>query len=523
MVSVSHEMFTKVLLAFTFAAFAAFAQPSPPYLTRAEAALIIAEHFHLQHSQDPHDLYGLFQGIFPGGYDGTANFSYYDKPLTTEVLTVVLVRQAGWDVIHYDHSLAAKVSNFVSPDGFPYYGPEPTPRSIPYITVALEHRLLTREELPDLKRPIGTRQLHDFLTRIDNVQLNVNPRPTELLLNRSAVSGKRIDKIPPHSGSELIVVPRGMPSGSLPAGLTNPVLDFRAPNPRLFSGPSSLSTGNQDYFPLGALDTTFTVAQAIPKDSLAHQGQALYGLVENQSSTVNAVGIWGASESRGPRARVWGSFFTANSSHGDANDAQLIGSEIDVVNYTKPGVSPNESKTGIQVVGIGSAPVTNAIEIIGFDRGVWTNGILFSEHSVSESGTFIGLRQKTPANIGIDMSQTPFRNGAMVISNNSLVALRSKSGGNAGLYADDIGNGSLVLRSGRDGTRITDNTNSKNVLWIRPDGSLDSHSSLIKFYRPYVWLVVAFVVLLAAANVFLCFWNMSLVREMRKLRSPGTP
>ncbi len=77
---------------------------------------------------------------------------------------------------------------------------------------------------------------------------------------------------------------------------------------------------------------------------------------------------------------MWGGFFTANSSKGSDKDAQLIGAEIDVNNDTKPGIAPNASKTGLQVVGIGSVSVTNAIEIIGFDRGLWTNGLSFADH-----------------------------------------------------------------------------------------------------------------------------------------------
>jgi hypothetical protein len=489
-------------------------------LTRAQAALIIARSLNLPHTDDPQTLYGLFNKPFPGGYDGRQNITYYDKPLTTEVLTVVLVHYSGWDVIRYSEWAAKRVAPFVSPEGFPYYGPDPTPRSVPYIAVALERGLLQAAELPSIREPIGRSKLLRYLNRYRQISSVSQILPPTMAIDKTMIKNGRISPVKPLYPSQIIVLPRGVPTGPLPNTWRNPILDFRGPNVRLFSGPVSIGTGAQDYFPLGALDSVFSVGMAIPNGSLAHQGEAIYGLVENTSPTVNAVGIWGASHSLALKARAWGAFFTANSAEGDDKDAQLIGLEVNVVNHTRAGVVPNASKVGIQVVGLGEAQVTNGVEILASGPALWNNGILFSDHSISPTGTILGVSQKDAVNIGIDISHTPFKKAAVLISNNSLLGFRSKVGADPGMYADDINNGSLVLRSGRDGTRITNNDNTKNIFWVKGNGSIDKASLFYQHYFPYVCASALAVVGLIILNVLLLLWVARLQARLAALEEP---
>jgi hypothetical protein len=442
-----------------------------PTYTRAEAALDLATYFRLPHTDDPKSLYGLAHGVFPGGYDGKDHLSFQDQACTLEVLVVALVRYAGWDVLHYSPKVAAEVLPHVTPEGIPWYGPDPTPRSVPSVVVALEKGLLGREQLPGLRKPISREDALACLRKLDH--LDGSSKQVDMvrwLTVEECRSPQSLSASPPNP-SQLLVVPRNAPRGTLFADLPNPILDLRAPSLRLSCGPGELNTGRQDYFPLGPLQTVLTTSLGIAADSYVHQGEAIYGRVENASSTANAVGIWGASVSRAAKARVWGGFFTAENSPGDDHDAQLVGLEVDVTNKARPGVFPHASKVGIQVVGIGKR-VTNAVEVIGSEDALWENGINFAERSIAPEGTAIAMTQPGPANIGIDFGHTPFRTAAMVVSNNSLLGFCSKTGGLSGLYADDRDFGYLVLRPGFSGLRITNHVNSENLLQLTPQGDL---------------------------------------------------
>jgi hypothetical protein len=439
--------------------------------TRAEAALDLATHFHLPHSDDPHTLYGLLHGVFPGGYDGKIHLSFHDQPCTLEVLIVALVRHMGWNILHYSPKLAEEVRPFVSPEGIPWYGPDPTPRSIPSVVVALEKGLLRREHLGDLRKPLTRADALAYLGKLDNHgAFTAKTEPTRWLTIEECENSHSLLASPPDA-AQLLVIPREAQCGDLLAELPNPILDLRAPGLRLRCGPSELNSGRQDYFPLGPLQSTFTASLGLSADSLVHQGEAIYGRVENASPTANAVGVWGAALSRSAKARVWGGFLTAENTAGAQQDAQLVGLEVDVTNKSKPGVTPNASKVGIQVVGIGNR-VTNALEIIGAEDGLWENGLNFAQRAIAPDGTVIGLTQPDPVNIGIDFAHTPFGTAAMIVSNNSLLGFCSKQGGLAGMYTDDIGEGSLVLRPGVSGLRVTDNQNRDNLLWLTPQGDL---------------------------------------------------
>lgn len=126
-------------------------------------------------------------------------------------------------------------------------------------------------------------------------------------------------------------------------------------------------------------------------------------------------------------ARVWGSFFNVTNLDGKENDAQIIGSEIDVTNNSADGVYPNASKVGLQIVSLGSKLSTNAIEILAAGENTgWVRS--------------------------------------------------------ASIYGDDINNGYLVLQNGKSGLRIVNNANNENILIINDDGSISEDCLIYKKY-----------------------------------------
>lgn len=447
-------------------------QDKPAYaastLTRAQAAQALAQNLNITLTQDANELYGLFPGVFPGGYDGTFDVAYPKEVATLEHIIVSLVRWAGWDTVHYDNRIVPRVKPFVTPEGFPFYAPDPTPRSIPYIVVAMSKGLIKESDLPALRTPVALERITELSTLAKRIRVS-RPLLHPLVLD-TAVKLK-LDQARKNS-EQLIILPVGFHNYAALEGLSNRILDLNAPGLRLFSGRSSLRDGKQDYFPLGALDTQFTVALYVPEDSYAHQSEAIYGIVENASTTVNAVGIWGSASSLKKDARVWGGFIKGSTSEGEKNDAQVIGLEIDVINNALPGVSPNRSKTGLQIVGIGKASVTNGIEIIGAGPAKWGNGILFSEGAIQKDGAVIGLSQSGNVARGIDFSNTTFGNAALLLNKESPISFRSRSGNASLIYTDDFGNGHLVMQAGVDGLRVTNNDNNKNLMVVQPNGDI---------------------------------------------------
>jgi len=512
-----------------FAAVIAFASsrsqaqdaPSPQQhvLSRAEAALVVAEHFHLTHTEDPTTLHGLVETAFPGGYDGLTTLSFHDQPTTWEVMTVVLVWNAGWDVVHYSEALAAEVRPFVTPEGYPFYGPDPTPRSIPFVCVAIERGLIERSDLARLRSGMTRTDIDTLFRRFDAISSTVRPIEPFVYAPANASASDLADVVT--DGRQILVLRPGLQQrGRLWSdSFKNPVLDLRGPNPRLILGPSDLGHGGQDYFPLGALQTTFTTALTVPAEALYHQGQAFYGTVDNYSATVNAIGVWGASRSRARGARVWGGFLTATSGDGDATDGQLVGLEVDITNHTLPGVSPNESKVGIQVVGLGTAGNTNAVEVIAADRGQWINGLLFAPRSVSADGAYVATAQNDPVRVGIDFSYGRFNQAAIALPANGRIQFATPGGPPAAVYSDEFFGGGLVLQGGPAGVRVTNAANTKNLVWIHDDGSLDPRSRILRRYRWIGWVALGLVGFVAISFGLLVNAFLRLRREVASLRS----
>lgn len=202
--------------------------------------------------------------------------------------------------------------------------------------------------------------------------------------------------------------------------------------------------------------------------------QTLLAEVVVERADTNAVAFWSDANSQVNKGRVWGGFMSARSGLPDEEnfDSQLIGLEIDILNGGLPGVAPNSSKVGLQIVGFGQ-PNTNAIEILseGPNSGRWYNGINIQEGAISEKGTAFGLGPQT-ATVGIDFRRSTFTDGAFLLSSGAKIAWSLEGQHDAAIYRDDIEHGYLVLQAGPEGLRITNSEDSETLVTILPDGDI---------------------------------------------------
>lgn len=437
-------------------------------MDRAAAALRIAQDLGLPHSSDPKNLYSLFPGIFPGGYNGTVDVSLYREEATIENVVVALIRWTGWDTVHYDTQLIGTVTPYVTRTGFPYYAPDPTPRSIPYIIVALQNKLITNSDLPRLRSAVSDQEIDYLCRKAKELSMN-RPIVPPLMLDDSGLN--QLDSAK-HNPQQVLILPTGFAHYDLLQNLPNRFLDLNAPSLRIFNSSCALSKGKQDYFPLGPLETQLSVGLHVGENSFSHQAESIYGEVENASTTVNAVGIWGSAASLRKNARVWGGFLVARTAEGPKNDAQVIGLEVDALNYALPGIAPNRSKVGIQVVGIGDHVLSEALEVIGAGPAKWLNGILVQRGAISPEGTVLGLAESNDLMRGIDFSHTNFKDSALLLKQGSRVTFNSVSGTPAMVYTDAFNKGHFVLRAGQSGLRIASNDDSKNLALFDDTGNI---------------------------------------------------
>lgn len=187
----------------------------------------------------------------------------------------------------------------------------------------------------------------------------------------------------------------------------------------------------------------------------------------------NVVAAWSDASAVTDGARVWGGFISARSGFPNPgqDDAQLIGLEIDVLNGGLPGVYPNASKVGLQIVGFGNRN-TNAMEVLTeTPSGAFMNILSIQPNAVAPDGTVIGMAAQTAAR-GIDFQGVTFTDAAMIVSANQKLSFRAPGLGEAAIWRDDISNGSLVLQSGPAGTRVVNSANNTNLLIITPSGDL---------------------------------------------------
>jgi hypothetical protein len=437
-------------------------------MDRSAAALRIANDLGIPHTSDKQTLYGLYPETFPGGYNGVTDLSYYDQSATLENVIVALVRWTGWDTVHYNTKFAEMARPYVSPKGFPYYAPDPTPRSIPYVAAALQNNLLTESDLPKLRSLVTNDDIDRFCQRVKRLSSKSDVLPP-LMLDENGMH--KINSIAQHP-EQFLILPTGFTKYDQIRHLPNRFIDFNASELRIFNAKSDFSSGRQGYFPLGPLETQLGVGLRVNSNSYSHQAESIYGEIENESTTVNAVGLWGAASSLKRNARVWGGFFLARTPTGPKNDAQVIGLEVDTISNALPGISPNRSKVGVQIVGIGSQTLTNALEIIGAGPAKWSNGILFDAGAIAPNGAVIGLSDAGEVTRGIDFSQARFTDSAFLVGLNSRISFRNRSGAASTIYTDSFDNGHFVLRAGPSGLRITNNEDSSNLAVFDTTGNI---------------------------------------------------
>lgn len=272
--------------------------------------------------------------------------------------------------------------------------------------------------------------------------------------------------------------------------------------------------------------------------------QNLFVQTINKVGNVNAVSIWGDSTSIVDGAKSWGGFFSARSScpayvrggplqeYGDSSliscediDNQLIGIEIDVLNSSKPGVFPNMSKTGIQVVGFGN-PNSMAVEVRSMDsdrvelgkapRGAFESAFYVKNAIQPEYGRMI-VADFDKAKIGLDFRKPIFSEGAMQFRTqgvgSGLVANEGRSGE---IYGGDRWSGLadkkgwLSLRLGEGGLRIVSNDNTKELIavdnheGIYLNGDVYVNGEKLASINPWInWKFLSFGLVLTLVNIMI--------------------
>lgn len=237
-------------------------------------------------------------------------------------------------------------------------------------------------------------------------------------------------------------------------------------------------------------------------DSVHNHYQNFLSEVWNFKPNTNAVSIWGDSAAIAKDAKAWGAFFSARSYYKafveggkykdlapagtdfsfnpNDYDNQLVGVEIDVLNGGKPGVYPNKSKVGLQIVGFGN-PNSMAVEIRSEDtdkdipaekrRGIWESGLYF-KNSLASYGRLI-VADFDNAKMGFDFRRSLFREGIMQARSEGVGTGIILNGGKSGeIYGgtrwDNTANKQnwISIRNGQGGTRIVTNDNTKEILAV---------------------------------------------------------
>lgn len=248
-------------------------------------------------------------------------------------------------------------------------------------------------------------------------------------------------------------------------------------------------------------------------DTHNHYQTVLYEVL-NFTPGANAVPVWGDGQAVANGALAWGAFFSARSiyvknvsgstknfdplqaaapSNLHANlasadfDCQITGIEVDVLNSGKPGVPPNMSKTGIQIVGFGN-PNSHAVSVMceNFNstpdkrRGQFETGIYFEQSIHPDYGrTLVG--DFDTAKIGIDFRRPVFKQGAFHAN--------PQGAGTGILFNDDCAGGEiyagkrwsdlpddapkwLTIRMGSEGFRVMSADLTRELLAIDTHGRI---------------------------------------------------
>lgn len=232
----------------------------------------------------------------------------------------------------------------------------------------------------------------------------------------------------------------------------------------------------------------------------------------NRVPNVNAVSIWGDSHALADGSKAWGGFLSARSSCstyarggplnkyspelegcGPERDNQLIGLEIDVLNESKPGVYPNMSKTGLQVVGFGH-PNSMAMEVRSEDSDRKHSGapagafesIFYVKNAIQPEYGRLMVADFDKAKIGLDFRRAHFSEGLLRGRSNGVGSGLILNDGDSGeiyggrRWGEDFqdGRGWLTLRAGKGGLRVVSNDNKNEILAVDNDGGIYLNGSL---------------------------------------------
>lgn len=240
-------------------------------------------------------------------------------------------------------------------------------------------------------------------------------------------------------------------------------------------------------------------------DDTHNHYQNLLCEVWNFAPGANAVAIWGDSAAIAPKSKAWGAFFSARSYGAELMDrpeyrryvpqgvslerdpefdAQLIGIEIDVLNHGKPGVWPNMSKTGVQIVGF-DQPCSMAIEVRCEDtdkdtpqrRGQFECG-MYLKNSLAEYGRVI-VADFERAKLGLDFRRAEFSEGAVSFRSSGVgTGLVCNLGNSGEVYGGRRWPGFaderewLSLRAGAGGVRLVNRDNTREIIAADNDGGI---------------------------------------------------
>lgn len=248
--------------------------------------------------------------------------------------------------------------------------------------------------------------------------------------------------------------------------------ECKNPTPR-YSNVAEDGVRAQHYFADGPIYSHMNIDVRVPPSSSFHQYASIFGKATATNTKVNTVGVWGEARSEASGGRAWGGFFTAETPSGEDKDSQLVGVEVDVINLGKPGVAPNQSKVGMQLVTMGHADSSAAIEVISDHRSRWKNAILVADDSISADGAVIGLGQRQRMRAGIDFSQGTFADAAIRLGNNETLRLdgTGAGGAKAAVIRNDANN-ALVLVAGAKGMAIQNNDATRTLVFVDNAGNV---------------------------------------------------
>lgn len=174
--------------------------------------------------------------------------------------------------------------------------------------------------------------------------------------------------------------------------------------------------------------------------------------------------------------------FTTVKGIGDGVNAQLVGQEIDVINNRPADSEEHYTTAGMQIVTIGTADSTAAIELISDWTSRWRHGIMIDEGAIAEDGTILACGQQDLMKIGIDLSNSIFSDSAILLNNDQCIKFEGTSFdvGSGLIYMSD--DDQIVIQIGNKGLTVTTNDGLENILRITGEGEIAEDCMLYKRY-----------------------------------------